>query len=85
MNEIKAETYSACGLWKIPIVEIKSEAFVYSSHNDEFHGLQINEELKEVEPEILKLCDEIGNKMRDLFKLINNSNENKDNPKQKTD
>lgn len=67
--EIKANTESANGLWKTPVVEIESEAFIYSSPNDEFHGLQVKDE--SLEPEIMKLCDEIGMKMKELYKLIN--------------
>ena len=70
MNEIQITTFSNNGVWKCPTVEINSKMFIYASHDNYFHGLQ-HDGLNEVEPQIMKLCDEISGKVRDLFNLIN--------------
>ena len=55
-------------------VQIVSDDFDYIRLCETHHGIQINENLKECENDILKICDEISNNMFKLKEIITKSN-----------
>lgn len=58
----------------IGTVQIISDDFDYVRLCETHHGIQVNENLKECENEILNLCGEISDKMFKLKELITKSN-----------
>lgn len=71
MHELKCTTYSANGIWSDPLIEIITDTFRYSQADEVFHGIQVDKTLIDKEKDILAICDEISNRMRLLFTLIN--------------
>ena len=69
MQQIKAVYY-------IGSVQITSDDFDCIRLCESHHGIQINENLKEDEESILKICDEISNSMFKLKKIITKRNKN---------
>lgn len=73
--EVTANTFSNRGKWKVPVIEIQTKdkdsnlSFYYSSTNDDFFGMQIDNH--EDADKIKQLCFVIDKKMRELHKLVN--------------
>lgn len=56
-----------------PMVEIEHKDFMYSNMggNYPFHGIQIDERLNPHEKEMLRICNEISEKLLELHNLVN--------------
>ena len=56
-----------------PMIEIEHKDFDYSNTggNNPFHGIQIDESLASKKLDILKLCNEISDKLLELHDLVN--------------
>ena len=73
--EVTANTFSNRGKWKVPVIEIQTKdkdidlSFYYSSTNDDFFGMQIDNHADA--DKIKQLCFDIDKKMRELYKLVN--------------
>lgn len=75
MIDIIAKTFSACGVFKPPMIEIESDLFRYSNTGVGYHGIQSVEEIADVEGKIKGLCSDISDKLLELHKIINNATE----------
>ena len=56
-----------------PMVEIEHKDFIYSNMggNYPFHGIQITERLTPHEKDMLRICNEISDKLLELHNLVN--------------
>ena len=54
-------------------VQITSDDFDYVRLCTSHHGIQVNENLKDYEEELLEICGDISDKMYKLKELINKS------------
>ena len=71
MNDIIIRTISSKAFGSIPIVDIKSEDFIYSSPWPTHYGMQINPNLEADKATIKQLCSDITDKVYELYKLTN--------------
>ena len=67
LQQIKATHY-------IGLVQIISDDFDYIRLCETHHGIQVNENLKEYEIDIISICDEISDNMFKLKQIITKSN-----------
>ena len=71
MNDITVRTISSRAFGSVPLIDIKSEDFIYSSPYPTMAGMQINPNLEESEAAIKQICSDITDKVYELYKLIN--------------
>jgi len=69
-TDIKVTTFSNDQRWLTPVVDINSAEFMYSAITPKLAGIQYAESCTKRE-EIKSLCDEIADKIFELYKIMN--------------
>jgi len=71
MNDIIVRTISSKAFGSVPLIDIKSEDFIYSSPYPNMAGMQINQNLTEDEVVIKQMCSDITDKIYEVYKIVN--------------
>jgi len=69
--DIKATTFSGGGHFSMPLIDIDSEDFRYSSPMPHVSGIQVTERMTEKEDAIKQHCDKIADELFELYKMVN--------------